>query len=487
MWRKPIWWVGYVALIALMFGGRVVYAIPFAGGIAVERLGDGTAAPTANGSPIFIEEYSRTTGALVNTLALPTTDPDAAGPQHRIVENGSSPNSGFMTRSVDGRYLVTGGYDAALGATLPGNTNVQNRIIARVEGSGAVDTSTGYSDDAGASANNANGTLRSVVTVDGTSFYASTANATANTVYVNAFGAIDSDTDSIGGPNGRAGAIFAGRFFISFSTSPNQLHEIKDTASNGLPTGPAVNNTDVAISLGTNNNPEQFVLLDLVPNVGFDGTGLDTLYMTNANAVSTTAVNPTGSENSGGLQKYTYDGSSFVEQITFNNGLALTTDTTNPLRGGLQGLAFAGFDASQHPIFYTTTVGTSPITQNALLKLVDTGSATDAFTVVTNSPTNTVFRGVALAPVTGVPGDYNNNGIVDSADYVLWRKGGPLQNEVDAPGTVNQADYTAWKARFGSTATSGFASSIPEPSALALAMLFLGWAGASPFFIRLLR
>jgi hypothetical protein len=41
----------------------------------------------------------------------------------------------------------------------------------------------------------------------------------------------------------------------------------------------------------------------------------------------------------------------------------------------------------------------------------------------------------------GVPGDYNNNGIVDAADFVLWRKKGPLANEVDTPGLVNGADY----------------------------------------------
>jgi hypothetical protein len=51
----------------------------------------------------------------------------------------------------------------------------------------------------------------------------------------------------------------------------------------------------------------------------------------------------------------------------------------------------------------------------------------------------------------GVSGDYNGNGQVDAADYVLWRKGGPLANEVDAPGTVNGADYTAWRARFGNS------------------------------------
>ena len=55
--------------------------------------------------------------------------------------------------------------------------------------------------------------------------------------------------------------------------------------------------------------------------------------------------------------------------------------------------------------------------------------------------------------VAGVQGDYNNNGMVDAADYVLWRKGGPLQND-PTPG-VSAADYTFWRSRFGSNTGSG--------------------------------
>ncbi len=80
------------------------------------------------------------------------------------------------------------------------------------------------------------------------------------------------------------------------------------------------------------------------------------------------------------------------------------------------------------------------------------------------------------ADVVAVPGDYNGNGIVDAADYVLWRKGGPLVNEVDNPGTVNAADYTAWRARFGNTAGAGSGavlSAVPEPGTLVSA-LFCG-------------
>jgi hypothetical protein len=79
-----------------------------------------------------------------------------------------------------------------------------------------------------------------------------------------------------------------------------------------------------------------------------------------------------------------------------------------------------------------------------------------------------------------VPGDYNGNGTVDAADYVLWRKGGPLLNEVDTPGTVNAADYTAWRARFGNTAGSGSgataSAAVPEPTTLVLLMFAAtGW------------
>ena len=72
----------------------------------------------------------------------------------------------------------------------------------------------------------------------------------------------------------------------------------------------------------------------------------------------------------------------------------------------------------------------------------------------------------------GVPGDYNSNGKVDAADYVVWRDhsgGFQLTNEVAGvtPGQVTAEDYTAWRNRFGNTSGSGSTlggTSIPEPS-----------------------
>ena len=67
-----------------------------------------------------------------------------------------------------------------------------------------------------------------------------------------------------------------------------------------------------------------------------------------------------------------------------------------------------------------------------------------------------------------LPGDFNSDGAVDAADYVVWRK---------ADGTP--AGYNAWRTHFGQTAGSGSSTvtnaAVPEPSTLV--MLVLAAAG----------
>ncbi len=82
-----------------------------------------------------------------------------------------------------------------------------------------------------------------------------------------------------------------------------------------------------------------------------------------------------------------------------------------------------------------------------------------------------LVRLTAAAPV--VAGDYNNNGVVDAADYTRWRDGGPLQNEGVTIGFNTPEDYTFWKSRFGATSGSAAVSSaaVPEPSTWTLGIL----------------
>lgn len=80
-------------------------------------------------------------------------------------------------------------------------------------------------------------------------------------------------------------------------------------------------------------------------------------------------------------------------------------------------------------------------------------------------------------------GDFNGNGIVDTADYTVWRNAGPtdtLLND-DSPGVVDASDYDDWRANFGNTlaAMSGGAGShvAPEPAGLLLVVLGIAAGG----------
>jgi hypothetical protein len=69
--------------------------------------------------------------------------------------------------------------------------------------------------------------------------------------------------------------------------------------------------------------------------------------------------------------------------------------------------------------------------------------------------------------MSGVAGDYNNNHVVDTADYVLWRKFNNTATTLanDSTSGTNAADYDVWRARFGQSSGSGTGavSAVPEP------------------------
>jgi formylglycine-generating enzyme required for sulfatase activity len=91
---------------------------------------------------------------------------------------------------------------------------------------------------------------------------------------------------------------------------------------------------------------------------------------------------------------------------------------------------------------------------------------------------------VALQPV---PGDYNDNGTVDAADYVLWRNtlgevGSDLPADGNGNGEIDSGDYDFWRTHFGQIAATSITSAsraseeIPEPGGFALFVLALVFA-----------
>jgi hypothetical protein len=82
-------------------------------------------------------------------------------------------------------------------------------------------------------------------------------------------------------------------------------------------------------------------------------------------------------------------------------------------------------------------------------------------------------------PPFGVLGDYNLNGTVDAADYVVWRKtlgqtGSGLVADGDGDGMIDPGDYDVWRTNFGRAAGAAAASSAVVPETGTLLSLVVG-------------
>jgi hypothetical protein len=145
--------------------------------------------------------------------------------------------------------------------------------------------------------------------------------------------------------------------------------------------------------------------------------------------------------------------------------------------GVLSGSYEHEFDMAQastyNSTFIAATGGTISTAENALIFALEDGKA--YFEINTSAYSNGEIRGF----LSHVPGDYNLNGVVDAADYVVWRNtfgdiGDGLVADSNDNSIIDNDDYDTWRTHFGQAGLSNLASgslstsSVPEPASATL-------------------
>lgn len=327
----------------------------------VVRVGDGQAALTSAAQAVFIEKKKLDGTAVGNPIALPIA---ANGNTRAFTLSGTSTSEGYLSHSDTGSCVVLGGYDAAPGTAAVSGTPAaaNNRILARVDAMGAVDTSTRLSTAYDA------GNIRGATTSDCTSLWsAGTATSTGGVWYI-PFGTTGgTQVLSMSPSNTRVVHVIGGQLYVDSGTNL-----FTTVLAVGMGTPKMAGQTAAALPglVTTGASPYSFALFDRDAMVA----GLDTLYIADDRIPAS----------SGGIQKWKYDGMNWKLVTTFVGGL-----TT-----GERGLT--GVVTGKNLTLIATTTETM---SNTIVTIVDDGANMNPnATVIATAPANEVYRGVALSP-----------------------------------------------------------------------------------------
>jgi len=294
-----------------------------------------------NAGATFMEEYT-TSGTLVQSFAMPTVD--GTGGNQRCTISGN--NQGFLALSTDGAYMTLACHDTGVGSnvTLAGD----DRVVARMDMSGAIDTTTRFNMGTGFAVRNA--------VMDGSNIWVS-GGVNNKAVVHTTFGSTSASVITAGLVNGaRVLRISDGQMYQSLDTNTGSPQGVF-TVGSGLPTSAG---QSLSLYAGTSVNAEMDIW-------DFWFADPDTLYFTDVRAIAS----------GGGLQKWTRTAGVWTKQYTITGGLG----------AGLFGLAGVT-DGSGTRLFATST-------DNKLVSVLDTGAAS-AFTTLATGNAGNLFRGVVL-------------------------------------------------------------------------------------------
>ena len=419
-----------VSALSLLVVVGAASAAPFtSGNLVTSRVGTvGGATLTNAANAVILDEYSLT-GALVQSVALPTA---ASGGNQPFALSGTASSEGQLNLSTDGRYLVIGGYGAIPGA-IGVVASAAARVIARIDMAGNIDTTTAVTD--AYLANN----MRGVASVDGSAFWTSgTATGTTGGVrYIASLGATTSTAVTAPGlpTNTRHINIFNGQLYVS--SSSGAVFGLA-TVGTGLPTASGTVITALAgFPTATGPSSYDFVVIN---NADFGQGPTTVAYVADDR---TTA--------SGGVQKWVLSAGTWTLADTILSGVPFRHITR--LDSRVPGVALAALTgASAQRIFTIVDTGspTTPATTLAILTLPDVTTKLLS-RGLRQIPPITVPCVAVVSPDAGLP---NNMLSVNEGDtlmlsttvptvgsapitYVWLKDGAPLMNGAGFFGTVS--------------------------------------------------
>jgi len=328
----------------------------------VVRIGTGAAALNNDATATFLERRQIADGALVgNALALPTA---ASGSNKPLTLSGLASVEGQLSRSANGKYLILGGYAAAPGSKdiSTSSSTTYNRVVARIDAAGAIDTTTASTAFNG-------GSVRGATSSDGTMLWLTsdlgvgytTLGSTAVPTLLNI-------------ANTRAVSVFgSGASAQLYASSSAGTNLGMNTVRTGLPTAAGTIVTRLTGFTDTNSPATVgFVVFDR------DSNGSpDQMYVADSRTVT-----------GGGVQRWRLNGTTWMLDGTISTGA----------NSGARYLD--GFVSGTTVTLVVTTNELNDTVATRVLRLTDAGGATSAVTsmMLSSAANNTTYRGIALSP-----------------------------------------------------------------------------------------
>src|SRR5262249_296802 len=180
------------------------------------RVGAGGSVWRSSATPVFAEKRT-IGGSLLATIPMPTM---AAGANLACTLSGTANAEGQVQLSVDGRFATLACYAAAVGTANVSTSAAAtiNRVAARLDATGAVDTSTALATAFDLQP------VRSAFTTDGTAFWlAGGTSGATNGVYATTFAATTGEVQVLAAPNApRIVSVYGGQLYCDSPTAPFQ-------------------------------------------------------------------------------------------------------------------------------------------------------------------------------------------------------------------------------------------------------------------------